>query len=104
MMKSFLTTCLCLFSLGLSIPVCLGATETAPTASPAKTAGGTVRDKAMGPDVKLANPFRYQPPPIPLIALPPVTPNHAEGATMRVVRVEEIVSVSKPDAKTLTNE
>lgn len=103
-MKSFLTTSLCLFSLGLSIPVCLGETETPLAATPAKAAGATVRDKAMGPDVKLANPFRYQPPPIPLIALPPVTPNHAEGATMRVIREEETVSVSKADAKTLTKE
>jgi hypothetical protein len=103
MTKPFLTTSLCLFSLGLSTLVCLGAAETTPATSPAKTAGVVARDKAMGPDVKLANPFRYQPPPIPLIALPPVTPNRAEGATMHVIREKDAAPATKPDAKALTN-
>ncbi len=98
-MKSFFSTCLCVLVLNFALAALLQAADESkpdarPAASPASPESAAsneqaevVRSKAMGPDVKLANLFRYQPPPLPLAALPAVTPNQGEGASMRVLHL-----------------
>ncbi|MBC2592899.1 hypothetical protein H5P28_01370 [Ruficoccus amylovorans] len=60
------------------------AAESSPSA--AKEEGQVARDKAMGPDVKLANLFRYQAPPMPMAVLPRVTPIHGQGPSIVIER------------------
>ncbi|QYY35134.1 hypothetical protein [Ruficoccus sp. ZRK36] len=82
---------ICLLLMGM--PICHAVEqadapreETAPATSSHPEA---TRTKSMGPDVKLANPLRYRPPPVPLSSLPRVTPNKGVGPNVRVLHYRE---------------
>ena len=106
-MKSVYTLTVSLICFGLLAPLILSADGAAPAASTVskKEYGQAVRERAMGPDVKLANPFRYQPPPVPLRQLPRVTQNLGVGPTIRLLHPETVEGgQTEPAEQALTDE